>query len=215
MVHFCAVPGCSNHYGRDTLVSFFALPLKNKRLLKIWIHKIGRKDLPINSSTRICSDHFVNAAGRRLRPDEYPSVNLPALSTTVCQPRPRKPPTLRSMTVEPTKEESYEELNEVSLQVADVGVQVSDDSQAIIVRLSQSISNLEEQLYASKFCLESISKDNDKVLFYTGFPNYTTLKVCYNYLGPAVDNLTYWGSKRDSQLKWHGYYLHLKSFTWY
>jgi len=50
------------------------------------------------------------------------------------------------MIVEPTKEESYEELNEVSLQVADVGVQVSDDSQATIVRLSQSISNLEEQL---------------------------------------------------------------------
>ena len=123
------------------------------------------------------------------------------------------------MTVEPTKEESYEELKEVSLQVADVGVQVSDDSQATIVRLSQSISNLEEQLYASKFCLESTSKDNDKVLFYTGFPNYTTLKVCYNYLGPAVDNLTYWGSKRDSQLKWHGrnrlLYLQLKSFTWY
>ena len=63
MVHFCAVPGCSNRYGKDTLVSFYALPLKNKRLLKIWIHKIGRKDLPINSSTRICSDHFVNAAG--------------------------------------------------------------------------------------------------------------------------------------------------------
>ena len=101
--------------------------------------------------------------------------------------------------MEPTKEE----LNKVSLQVADVGVQVSDDSQATIVRLSQSISNLEEQLYASKFCLESILKDNDKVLFYNGFPKYTTLKVCYNYLGPAVDNLTYWESKRDSQSKYY------------
>ena len=90
------------------------------------------------------------------------------------------------------------------LQVADVGVQVSDDSQATIVRLSKTISSLEEQLHASKFCLENISKDDDKVLFYTGFPNYTALKVCYNYLGPAVDNLTYWGSKRDSQSKCHG-----------
>ena len=175
MVHFCAVPGCFNRYGRDTLVSFYALPYK--RLLKIWIHKIGRKDLPINSSIRICSDYFVNAADRRLRPDEFPSVNLPVLSTTVCQPRPRKSPTLKSMTVEPTKEESYEELNEVSLQVADVSVQASDDSQATIVRLSQSMSNLEERLYASKFCLESISKDNDKA---SGFPNYTILKVCYS-----------------------------------
>ena len=204
MVHFCAVPGCSNRYGRNTSVSFYALPLKNKILLKIWIHKIGRKDLPINASTRICSDHFVNAAGRRLRPDEYPSVNLPVLSTTVCQPKPRKPPTLRPMAVEPIDETTSEESNEVSLQVVDVGVQASDDSQTTIVRLSQTISNLEEQLHASKFCLENISKDDDKVLFYTGFPNYTALKVCYNYLGPAVDNLTYWGSKTDSQSKCHG-----------
>ena len=204
MVHFCAVPGCSNRYGRNTSVSFYALPLKNKRLLKIWIHKIGRKDLPINASTRICSDHFVNAAGRRLQPDEYPSVNLPVLSTTVCQPKPRKPPTLRPMAVEPIDETTSEESNEVSLQVVDVGVQASDDSQTTIVRLSQTISNLEEQLHASKFCLENISKDDDKVLFYTGFSNYTALKVCYNYLGPAVDNLTYWGSKKDSQSKCHG-----------
>ena len=108
------------------------------------------------------------------------------------------------MAVEPIDETTSEESNEVSLQVADVGVQASDDSQATIVRLSQTISNLEEQLHASKFCLENISKDDDKVLFYTGFPNYTALKVCYNYLGPAVDNLTYWGSKTDSQSKCHG-----------
>ena len=51
-------------------------------------------------------------------------------------------------------------MNKVSLQVADVGVQVSDDSQATIVRLSQYTFNLEEQLYALNFCLESISKDH-------------------------------------------------------
>ena len=109
MVHFCAVLGCSNCYGRNTSVSFYALPLKNKRLLKIWVHKIGRKVLPINTSTRICSDHFVNADGCRLCPDEYPLVNLPVLSTTVCQAKPQKPPTLRPTAVESIDEATSEE----------------------------------------------------------------------------------------------------------
>ena len=40
-----------------------------KVLLKTRIHKIGRENLPIRS----CSDHFVSAAKRKLRPDEYPT----------------------------------------------------------------------------------------------------------------------------------------------
>ena len=203
MIHFCAVPGCSNHSSRNTSVSYYALPFNNKKLLKIWMHKIGRNNLPINPSTRICSDHFVNAAGHRLRPDEYLSVNIPILSTTVCQAKCQKLPTVRTV-AEPTDDTLSEESDKVLSQVADVGVQTSDDLQAFIVRLSQTISSLEEQLLSSKFCLENISRDDDKILFYTGFPNYATLKVCYDYLGPAVDNLTYWGSKRDCQSKCHG-----------
>ena len=76
----------------------------------------------------------------------------------VCRAKPQKPPTLRSTAVEPIDEATSEESNEESLQLADVGVQVSDDSQATIVRLSQTISSLEEQLHASKFCLENICK---------------------------------------------------------
>ena len=65
------------------------------------------------------------------------------------------------------------------------------------------MSNLEEQLFSSKFCLGNISRDDDKISFYTDFPNYATLKVCYDYLGPALDNLTCWGSKKDWS-KCHG-----------
>ena len=91
MVHFCCVPGCSNRSSRERHLSYFALTLKNKKLLRNWIHKIGRMKLPINASTRVCSDHFLNATGCRLHPDEYPSVKLPVLSTTVSTTQ-RKPP---------------------------------------------------------------------------------------------------------------------------
>jgi len=49
MVHFCAVPGSSNQSNRDTKLSYLGLP--NKASLKVWIHKIGRKNLPLNSET--------------------------------------------------------------------------------------------------------------------------------------------------------------------
>ena len=93
MVHFCSVPGCSNRSDRETSRSYFHLPLKKKKLLKTWVHKIRKKSLLlINYSTRDCSDHFVNATGHLLLPVEYPTVYLPVLSTTASQMKPRKPP---------------------------------------------------------------------------------------------------------------------------
>ena len=101
MVHFCCVPGYSSNSLRETHVSFFTLPLKRKQLLKQWVHAIGRKNLPVNSHTRVCSDHFVKANGRLLRLDEVPSLGLlgsvgPKIS--------RKPPKDRSLV--PSKQTS-------------------------------------------------------------------------------------------------------------
>ena len=169
-------------------------------MLKIWVHKISRKSLPINGCTRVCSDHFVNAAGRLLLPDEYPMVNLPVLHITTSQAKPRKPPAVRA--VQPVdispNTSNGEESSEKMPIMADAKIQASDDLKNVIAELSKKISCLEEQLHASKFRLANIYKDDNKVLFYTGFPNYATLKVCYDYLGPAVHKLIYWGSKKDS-----------------
>ena len=77
IVHFCCVPGCSSNSFRETHLSFFTLPLKRKQLLKQWVHAIGRKNLPVNSHTRVCSDHFVEANRRLFRLNEVPSLGLP------------------------------------------------------------------------------------------------------------------------------------------
>ena len=87
MVYFCAVPGC-NRSDRDTHVSCHHLPVN--KLLKQWIHKIGRENLPILDSTRVCSEHFINSKGRKLQPDEYPTLKLPLLPTQVSVPPPRR-----------------------------------------------------------------------------------------------------------------------------
>ena len=77
MVNFCAVPSCSNYSDKENYLSYYCLLLKNKAILKQWIHIIGRVNLPLKNHTQECSEHFVNVRGRMLRPDEVPSVNFP------------------------------------------------------------------------------------------------------------------------------------------
>ena len=74
-------------------------------------------------------------------------------------------------------------------------MQGSDGSQQEIEELKDTIIQLKADLAASKFCIENVSKDDQLVTFYTGFQNYVALKSCYDYLGPAANNLMYWGSK--------------------
>ena len=90
MVHFCTVPGCSNRSDRETHLSYHRLPLKRKNILKEWIHKVGRVNLPLNESTRVCSEHFVKSTGRMLQPNEVPSQKLPVLRTRVSSQLPRR-----------------------------------------------------------------------------------------------------------------------------
>ena len=92
MVDVCVVPGCLNRSDREKNLSYFGLPLKNKKLLKQWIHKIGRSNLPLTTSSRVCSAHFVRANGRLLHVNEYPTIGVPVLPTPC---RTRKGPTKR------------------------------------------------------------------------------------------------------------------------
>ena len=127
MVHVCVVPGCSNRSDRERKLSYYHLPLKNKKLLKVWIHKIGRKNLPLNNNSRVCSIHFENAQGRRLRPDEYPVAYLPFSTTTG---RKRKSPTKRAVDEHQDNTSSNSDCNgdelenEPSLKTKDVEVRL-------------------------------------------------------------------------------------------
>ena len=118
MTHCCCVPGCSNRSDRETELSYFKLPLKRKAILKQWIHVIRRTNLPINGSTRVCSIHFVNAAGHLLRPDEVPSLHLPERSTG-SKTATWKPPKDRSY-IEPQAEEDSEEEIQISSSTSNV-----------------------------------------------------------------------------------------------
>ena len=77
---------------------------------------------------------------------------------------------------------------------ADVGAERFDD----YYQLKEEIVQLKSKMF---FRISLIVDDNKKVQFYTGFTSYNTLLVCYNFLGPAVNSLNYWGSGNKSSKK--------------
>ena len=83
MVITCVVPGRGSRSDRDHRLSFHLLPLKNKILLKKWLHQIGRKNVPLNNNSRVCSKHFKQLHKRTLRGDEFPTENLPVTNTSL------------------------------------------------------------------------------------------------------------------------------------
>ena len=169
----------------------------------MWIHKIGRKNLPVNSNTRVCSKHFVKSVGRRLRKDEFPSRNLPVLPTSVIVPFKRKSPRKRSEHVEdlpesddgsllPGQDFEYDQCCSTDLTIADI-----KRMEEQIEEMKKQLSQLKHENATLKFSLVNIADNDKKVSFYTGFPTYTTLMACFKFLGPAVNQLIYWNSKLD------------------
>ena len=154
-------------------------------MLKTWIHKIRQENLPVNTNTRIRSDHYVSAAKRKLRPDEYPTQSLPVRSHATTTKH-RRPPTVRTIPESPSEDSD----EEVSLIAEDntksLAIQASDGSLEVIEMLKGTVVQLKADITVLKFCIENISKDEQLITFYTGFPSYASLKSCYDYLGPTV-----------------------------
>ena len=197
MVHVCCVPACSSRSDCERDLSFFSLPLKDKKVLKQWIHLIGRANLPLNRSTRICSRHFVKAAGRKLYPGEVPSKELPVLSTTVKPSKCRRPPKQRPLPVVERETDSSPAKDTMSNR-RDIGVNTEWDFFAGLEAQATRIHTLEGELLQVKmqkhtFRLKNIANNDRMVAFYTGFPSYSALHTCFKFFGPAVDFLRYSG----------------------
>ena len=222
MTHSCCVPGCSNRSDRETGLSYFKLPLNRKAILKQWIHVIRRTNLPINGSTRVCSIHFVNAAGNLLRPDEVPSLHLPVRSTgdkTATQKPPKDRPfvepqprhTSCSPEVEiPTSSSTESDATNVSVCSKCESSQREGPSieelEHLLCEEKQKNTRLLEELASANsklFRLENIKNNDSQVCYYTGFSSFFALKSFYDYLGPAVDHLSYShdGPIADEQVK--------------
>ena len=75
---------------------------------------------------------------------------------------------------------------------------------ARIEALEMEVYSLQRKLSQKKpshFRLENISCNNSLVSFYTGFQTYDLHLAFYEFLGPSVDELTYWGSDSNKSDK--------------
>ena len=176
MGHSCVVPGCNSKSYRDSDLSFFRLPLRNKTLLRKWLTTIGKKRLP--ESSRICSLHFKN--GKNKGKNEISTINLSKPVVHLNQLA------LKSR----TQHQPYiEQPNKVL-----VSVNTDDNWDERVLELEAKVNCLETQLKQATFSISRIINDDDKVRFYTGFPSRKHFVSCFKYLGPCVNSLHYWGS---------------------
>lgn len=53
-----------------------------------------------------------------------------------------------------------------------------------------------EILLERQFSLDKIKDDDSAILFYTGFPNYTSLIAFYNFLEPKLQKMQYWKGEK-------------------
>ena len=206
MVHYCVVPGCHNSSVSHPHLSFHCLPLNDKRLLKIWVHKIRRKNLPLNANSRVCYEHFETS--RLLRHSNYPTKKLPTLPLETIPNKSRKPPKERTVPQILQNDDSDESV-EATVQV-DVGYNTEmmgtdiDDLKHQVSEMAREVATLKKEVMFAKFRLSNIGSNDKKVAFYTGFPSFGYLEAYFDFLGPSVDELTYWSSYKANDVKGKG-----------
>ena len=155
--------------------------MKRKGLLRVWIHKIGHKNLPLNNNSRVCSDHFVNSSNRRLQKDEYPTLQLPKLPMPITMPQKRRILQRHAVeSVEGSHVETEDSLEDTLVKDVSTNTDITyQDLVADLESLQKKVTILKEHIHLSRFSLESMASDDGKISFYTGFPHYATLEACY------------------------------------
>ena len=65
--------------------------------------------------------------------------------------------------------------------------------------LRRDLADCETKLKAAELWISFVICDDKKIQFYTGIASYKLFKACYDFVGPAVDNLNYWDSGKDAE----------------
>ena len=204
---------CSRHF-RDgdprngpemTVGKRFASPMKkdvprSKRAKVRRLNKEYQETLRSSSSRSVTPNPPLSCAG---------TSSLAVSSSVTCStPSPTPPPPLTVQVGEQLEVDySVHELPTSSL-VTNIPTepQLSNADQSIINRsllariefLESENDRLKKELSENcsvSFSIEQIRDDDKLISFYTGFRSYSVFLAFFNFLGPAVDKLTYWGRK--------------------
>ena len=201
---YCCIPQCDNNNRKNPKMSFHKIP-RNPELKKKWVRLLKRKGVrEPGSSHRVCSVHFVGGEKTYIN-------NVPTIFATAACNKPRKSPALR-VTVEcennsvvpdvPTNLETSLATESDSCKNEDTIEKLKDDIsqlQAKNMVLQTKYDKDMKTLQCGLFQLERFLGSDSDFRFYTGFPNYSSFKVFYDYLSPACEHLVYYGSNTAPQ----------------
>ena len=65
------------------------------------------------------------------------------------------------------------------------------DMEEPIKTLQEQISALKFEVHKREFCIKRFENDNESISFYTGFPNFETVMVCFKFVANSVQNISY------------------------
>ena len=135
-----------------------------------------------------------------MRSDEVPSLNLPSLPTRVSIPTPRRTLIWHTATTgdldESISQAETTDDEHITSSYSDVAINTEltmADIDLLETKLKETEKDLKEAEcnLLKQFRVESISDNDQKVKFYTGFSTFAALMVCFNFLGPCVNKLAY------------------------
>ena len=183
----CAAAQCTNRSENRRDLTFHAFPKDPRRRME-WAVKMKRSDSKFKSNTSLfcCSQHFVSTDYKRSltgkRKDLLPSAIPSRFQWTK----------VSSHEIERAKRsERREAKSTITYSAACLKnegdhpleiTEVKSENEHQSEDLAEVVADLKCQLALSKFCIERFKNSDDDIFFYTGFPNYNTLMVFWEYV---------------------------------
>ncbi|CAB4009733.1 THAP domain-containing 11 [Paramuricea clavata] len=162
----CCVPNCFKNSIRNKELSFYVISKHSNRRKK-WLHMLERKNVVPSSSHRVCSAQLVG--GTKTYMNNIPTLNVPILKTT--RPTTAKPRT----TINSSEGRMRSALLPKKLRFEqDVEKNEPEEAMNELKRLRKENQTLKEKI-------EQLTQEHTK-------------KIFFEFLGPAVNKINYWGS---------------------
>ena len=191
---------CKHTTTTDPTVHMHRTP-KVVPLRQQWLKALGIEETDLPKDPRVCSCHFSDGDATKLlsltlgKKFTSPKNDLllfiyhchlqrSAVTSSISI-------TSKSHTVLST---DTSELPSTSSSIDDAYITVNAALMAKIEMLESENAALKQKDKAP-FRLEDVMHNDSLVKMYTGFPSYELLVAFFDFLGPAVNNLNYWGAK--------------------
>ena len=207
----CSVPGCFNNDKRNRGISFYKFP-KDKKLKKIWLQQISRKDFKPTNGHRVCSQHF--EGGKKTYLNNVPTVFPLSKTHQKVNTEPRRTlirvntsartantiPSDRSS--EAVNIEGGKELTDPDAPLAAELIQMEEKLEKLqneMKVLSIKNEGLQNEIESLKFGFHRFIGSDDDMNYYTGMSSHHFLALfAFLNAGDICSRLRYWGSNNSS-----------------